>query len=40
MKLNAVTEMLPVTWPEIANIHPFVPEDQTHGYLGKKVMLL
>lgn len=33
MKLNAVTEMLPVTWPEIANIHPFVPVDQTHGYL-------
>jgi glycine dehydrogenase len=32
MKLNATTEMLPVTWPELANIHPFVPESQTEGY--------
>ncbi len=33
MKLNAATEMIPVTWPEFANIHPFAPESQTQGYL-------
>jgi glycine dehydrogenase len=32
MKLNAAAEMLPVTWPEFAAIHPFVPEDQARGY--------
>lgn len=32
MKLNATTEMVPVTWPEFGNIHPFAPEDQTEGY--------
>ncbi len=32
MKLNATTEMIPVTWPEFANIHPFAPTDQTVGY--------
>ncbi|MFV8817785.1 aminomethyl-transferring glycine dehydrogenase [Haliea sp. E17] len=32
MKLNATTEMLPVTWPEFAGIHPFAPADQTRGY--------
>ncbi|MBW7892306.1 MAG: aminomethyl-transferring glycine dehydrogenase [Chitinophagaceae bacterium] len=32
MKLNAATEMIPVSWPEFANIHPFVPWDQTKGY--------
>ncbi|WP_027481826.1 aminomethyl-transferring glycine dehydrogenase [Deinococcus pimensis] len=32
MKLNATTEMIPVTWPEFANIHPFAPKDQTEGY--------
>lgn len=32
MKLNAATEMIPVSWPEFANIHPFVPQDQTKGY--------
>jgi len=32
MKLNATAEMLPVTWPEFANIHPFAPADQTQGY--------
>jgi glycine dehydrogenase len=32
MKLNATTEMLPVTWPEFSNIHPFAPADQTKGY--------
>ena len=32
MKLNATAEMLPVTWPEFANIHPFAPANQTLGY--------
>ncbi|MCI0751278.1 MAG: aminomethyl-transferring glycine dehydrogenase [Flammeovirgaceae bacterium] len=32
MKLNATTEMIPVTWSEIGNIHPFAPADQTKGY--------
>jgi glycine dehydrogenase len=32
MKLNATTEMIPVTWPEFGNIHPFAPVDQTQGY--------
>jgi glycine dehydrogenase len=32
MKLNATSEMLPVTWPEFARIHPFAPEAQTRGY--------
>lgn len=36
MKLNATTEMAPVTWPEFASIHPFVPTDQATGY---KVMI-
>jgi glycine dehydrogenase len=33
MKLNATTEMIPVTWPEFARIHPFVPLDQAGGHL-------
>jgi glycine dehydrogenase len=33
MKLNATTEMEPITWPEFAGIHPFVPLDQAAGYL-------
>jgi len=32
MKLNATTEMIPVTWPEFGQIHPFVPQDQAMGY--------
>ena len=32
MKLNAVAEMIPITWPEFANLHPFVPADQALGY--------
>lgn len=32
MKLNATTEMIPVTWNEFANIHPFAPNEQTVGY--------
>ncbi len=31
MKLNATSEMLPVTWPEFANIHPFAPREQWRG---------
>ncbi len=33
MKLNATTEMIPITWPEFGAIHPFVPMDQATGYL-------
>ncbi len=33
MKLNATAEMVPVTWPEFSQIHPFAPADQTEGYL-------
>ncbi|MGB7263518.1 MAG: aminomethyl-transferring glycine dehydrogenase [Albidovulum sp.] len=32
MKLNAAAEMMPITWPEFANLHPFAPDDQTEGY--------
>ena len=32
MKLNATTEMIPVTWPGFAGLHPFAPEDQWRGY--------
>jgi glycine dehydrogenase len=32
MKLNAATELIPVSWPEFANIHPFVPNNQSEGY--------
>lgn len=32
MKLNAAAELLPLTWPGFANIHPFVPADQAKGY--------
>ena len=32
MKLNATSEMIPVTWPQFANIHPFAPIDQSKGY--------
>lgn len=32
MKLNATVEMIPITWPEFANVHPFAPFDQTDGY--------
>ncbi|MGY0487880.1 aminomethyl-transferring glycine dehydrogenase [Streptomyces sp. WG-D5] len=33
MKLNATTEMEPVTWPEFGQLHPFVPGEQAQGYL-------
>lgn len=32
MKLNATSEMIPITWPEFADIHPFAPADQMQGY--------
>jgi glycine dehydrogenase len=32
MKLNATTEMTPITWPEFADLHPFAPTDQAAGY--------
>jgi glycine dehydrogenase len=32
MKLNATAEMFPISWPEFANIHPFVPKSQAGGY--------
>ena len=32
MKLNATSEMIPITWPEFANLHPFVPREQAAGY--------
>jgi len=32
MKLNATTEMMPITWPEFSDLHPFAPTDQVQGY--------
>ncbi len=32
MKLNATSEMIPITWPEFGNVHPFAPADQQTGY--------
>ncbi|MCC6682878.1 MAG: aminomethyl-transferring glycine dehydrogenase [Phycisphaeraceae bacterium] len=32
MKLNAASEMIPITWPAIIHVHPFAPESQTQGY--------
>jgi glycine dehydrogenase len=32
MKLNATSEMIPITWPEFASLHPFAPHDQLQGY--------
>jgi len=32
MKLNATSEMIPITWPEFAQLHPFAPHDQLQGY--------
>lgn len=46
MKLNAATELIPVSWPEFANIHPFAPAEQAKGYheiiseLGKDLCTL
>jgi glycine cleavage system protein P-like pyridoxal-binding family len=32
MKLNATTEMIPISWPDFAHMHPFVPLEQAQGY--------
>jgi glycine dehydrogenase len=32
MKLNSAAEMMPITWPDFSNIHPFAPAEQTEGY--------
>jgi glycine dehydrogenase len=32
MKLNSVSELAPLSWPELNSIHPFVPKDQVKGY--------
>ena len=32
MKLNAATELIPVSWPEFGGLHPFVPANQALGY--------
>jgi len=32
MKLNAVSELMPLSWPEVNSVHPFVPTEQTQGY--------
>ena len=39
MKLNATSEMIPITWPEFAHIHPFAPADQRAGYEALRVQL-
>jgi glycine cleavage system protein P-like pyridoxal-binding family len=33
MKLNATSEMIPITWPELANLHPYCPTDQVNALL-------
>jgi glycine cleavage system protein P-like pyridoxal-binding family len=33
MKLNATAEMIPITWPEFSDVHPFAPRAQTDGYV-------
>jgi glycine cleavage system protein P-like pyridoxal-binding family len=40
MKLNATTEMIPVTWKEFGDIHPFVPDWQAQGYRTMLEVLL
>ena len=39
MKLNATSEMIPITWPEFAHIHPFAPADQLAGYAELDALL-
>ncbi|MCE4555924.1 aminomethyl-transferring glycine dehydrogenase [Pelomonas cellulosilytica] len=39
MKLNATAEMIPITWPEFANLHPFAPQDQLAGYAELDALL-
>ncbi len=33
MKLNAASELIPISWPEFANIHPYAPQEQVEGYM-------
>ncbi len=33
MTINATSEMIPISWPEFADIHPFAPIDQAQGYM-------
>jgi glycine dehydrogenase len=40
MKLNATSEMIPVTWPEFADVHPFAPADQRQGYAALEEQLV
>ncbi|GAO22048.1 glycine dehydrogenase [Alicycliphilus sp. B1] len=39
MKLNATSEMIPITWPEFADVHPFAPADQLAGYAELDALL-
>jgi glycine dehydrogenase len=39
MKLNATSEMIPITWPEFANVHPFAPRDQLAGFEALRIQL-
>ncbi|PZP29961.1 MAG: glycine dehydrogenase (aminomethyl-transferring) [Roseateles depolymerans] len=39
MKLNATAEMIPITWPEFAHVHPFAPQDQLAGYAELDALL-
>lgn len=39
MKLNATSEMIPITWPEFAQMHPFAPADQQAGYTELNMQL-
>jgi len=39
MKLNATSEMIPITWPEFADVHPFAPRDQLAGYAALDAQL-
>ena len=39
MKLNATAEMIPITWPEFAGVHPFAPQDQLAGYAELDALL-
>ena len=39
MKLNATSEMVPLSWPEVSSLHPFIPADQSEGYRKMLSML-
>eukprot|EP00878_Enallax_costatus_P032231 GHUV01035370.1.p2 GENE.GHUV01035370.1~~GHUV01035370.1.p2 ORF type:complete len:106 (-),score=20.03 GHUV01035370.1:467-784(-) len=42
MKLNATSEMIPITWPELANLHPYCPPDQVsrtyHAFIISRIV--